>query len=214
MSNESKERIIELALELFIQNGCKRITMDQIANTLHISKRTLYETFSCKEDLIDECLKSVSKKVEENIKRIRTTTEDPMLMIFYMSKNHTHFCQKYERLIDDTRDYYPLIFKKYFSMKAEEVVAQIQKGLEYAYEKGYIRHDANLKIASNAMVYFVEQVRKSKLLDNNSRHDINSEFLFTYMRGLMSEEAILRYSREEATVREHLIQDVPWLSEH
>ncbi len=207
----NNERIIEFAMQQFVDNGCKRITMDQLASSMHISKRTLYENFACKEDLIDACLKTISLKVEANVKIIREATDDPMLMIFYMSKNHTHFCIKYERLIEDTRDYYPAIYKKYFSMKAEQVVEQIQKGLELAASRGCIRSDANLKIAANSMVYFVEQVRNSKLLDSNSRHDINSEFLFTYMRGLMTEEAIARYSKNEEQVRNHLLNDTPWM---
>ena len=42
---ELRERIILAAVELFTTNGIKSITMDEIAASLGISKRTLYEVF-------------------------------------------------------------------------------------------------------------------------------------------------------------------------
>lgn len=206
------ERIIEAAVELFVQNGCKRITMDQIASSIHISKRTLYENFSCKEELLDACLGTIFQKVEYGVKVIREATSDPLLVIFYMGQNHTHFCFKYERLIDDTRDYYPAIYKKYLSMTAQEVVNRITKLLEDARDRNLLRPDANLKVAANAMVYFLEQVRNSKMLNENSRYDISSEFLFTYIRGLMSEEAIADYCKNDSVVRLRLSSIFPWLA--
>ena len=53
---ELKERIIKQALEDFATHGIKSIRMDDIANALKISKRTLYETFEDKETLLRECI--------------------------------------------------------------------------------------------------------------------------------------------------------------
>ena len=46
---ELRERIIDIAVEAFSAHGIKSITMDDIATSLGISKRTLYEVFSDKE---------------------------------------------------------------------------------------------------------------------------------------------------------------------
>lgn len=59
---ELRERIIETAVEAFSAHGIKSITMDDIATSLGISKRTLYEVFSDKETLLEEYILKVRKK--------------------------------------------------------------------------------------------------------------------------------------------------------
>ena len=53
---ELKDRIIETASEAFTAHGIKSITMDDIAASLGISKRTLYEVFQDKESLLTQCI--------------------------------------------------------------------------------------------------------------------------------------------------------------
>ena len=58
-----RDTIIAYALKLFHNKGIKEITMSQIAEDLHISKRTLYEIYQSKERLVLDCLK---QKQEQN----------------------------------------------------------------------------------------------------------------------------------------------------
>lgn len=47
-----RQRIIEFSMEAFHKNGIKDVTMDSIARSLRISKRTLYQLFADKDDLV------------------------------------------------------------------------------------------------------------------------------------------------------------------
>ena len=47
-----KERIVEQTMEMFVTQGIKSVRMDDIARQLSISKRTLYEMFGDKEELL------------------------------------------------------------------------------------------------------------------------------------------------------------------
>ena len=47
-TDESRKRIVETAAQLFNSRGIRGVTMDDIAASLRISKRTLYETFANK----------------------------------------------------------------------------------------------------------------------------------------------------------------------
>ena len=49
---EIKEKILQLATTMFFQHGIRKVKMDDIANHLKISKRTLYELYQNKEDLL------------------------------------------------------------------------------------------------------------------------------------------------------------------
>ena len=49
---DQKERIIEQAMHMFVSQGIKSVRMDDIAQMMGISKRTLYELFGDKETLL------------------------------------------------------------------------------------------------------------------------------------------------------------------
>ena len=56
----TKEEIIHATQELIARNGIRAVRVDEIAQTLGISKRTLYEMFTDKNDLVSACLDAMS----------------------------------------------------------------------------------------------------------------------------------------------------------
>ena len=67
---EIYSQIIEVAHQLFIEHGIKDVKMDDIATKLSISKRTIYELFNDKEQLLREVLKFQNEKMHERGKEI------------------------------------------------------------------------------------------------------------------------------------------------
>ena len=67
---EIREQIVETAQQLFIEHGIKDVKMDDIAAQLSISKRTIYELFNDKEQLLREVLELQNDKMRENGKEI------------------------------------------------------------------------------------------------------------------------------------------------
>ena len=54
---EVKNKILKISMKQFLSKGVKAVKMDDIAMSLSISKRTLYEIFADKEDLLYACIK-------------------------------------------------------------------------------------------------------------------------------------------------------------
>ena len=73
---EIKEKILQLATTMFFQHGIRKVKMDDIANYLKISKRTLYELYQNKEDLLYEVFvlnnQREIKKIEKSQVQHRT----------------------------------------------------------------------------------------------------------------------------------------------
>ena len=66
-----KEKILEHAMTMFINHGIRAVKMDDIANDLQISKRTLYELYINKEELLYEGIKvSMTRRAEELSKMV------------------------------------------------------------------------------------------------------------------------------------------------
>ena len=78
-----RELIVEQAAKMFVNQGVKAVRMDDIAHELSISKRTLYELFGDKEELLYLCIKhfiEVGRARRE--KQIKEIDNDLEVMLF------------------------------------------------------------------------------------------------------------------------------------
>lgn len=86
MSTESKEKIVRGALELFMAQGIKSVTMDKIAGSLSVSKRTIYEHFADKEALVSECLSCFKTDIDEKRSELKGSTANTFSYLLEMFK--------------------------------------------------------------------------------------------------------------------------------
>ena len=72
---EKKEVVINTARELFTKYGYKKVSMDEIARTSNVTKKTIYSYFKDKDELfryfIEEELINMKQKIEKKIKTVR-----------------------------------------------------------------------------------------------------------------------------------------------
>ena len=77
---DQKERIIEQAMHMFVSQGIKSVRMDDIAQQLGVSKRTLYELFGDKEGLLYLAMDRYfeKKRIERNLRKFYPAVHDKM----------------------------------------------------------------------------------------------------------------------------------------
>lgn len=203
---ELQKTIIEGADRLFLTYGCKRVTMDQIAQELHISKRTIYEQFEDKRALLDACLRSKfesSGHAHRHISKIEETND--LLMLLTMIQNHASSRNHHEKMIEDLKEYYSDIYEKYFEEMMNRLVVGLEKMLLMLQEKQQIRSDINAKIAARTIMTLATLNSNNRLMEGVKEDDekqILSEIIFTFMRGLLTEDMIHQYESK----REQLMQ--------
>ena len=79
-----RQRIIEEAATMFRTYGIRAVTMDMLAGRLGMSKRTIYEVFSDKDELLNGVLKWMSQKQHELMGRIFNESDNVIEAIFKM----------------------------------------------------------------------------------------------------------------------------------
>jgi len=85
-SAETRQQIIDAAYTLFYQNGFMRSGVDAIANTAGITKRTLYQHFASKDELIEAVLENQHQIALERIRQWAdciTGKPDQMVMMIF-----------------------------------------------------------------------------------------------------------------------------------
>lgn len=89
-STDTRLRVILVALQAFREKGLKEVRMDDIAHALKISKRTLYQIFKDKEELIiatiDHEYEEIERLVEEKSQEVRNVLELILCIIEYRMK--------------------------------------------------------------------------------------------------------------------------------
>lgn len=83
-----KDRLLSEILPFVLKNGLKATTMDKVASALSMSKRTLYEIFDSKEEMIKGVLSYLHRKHSSNIKTIFEKSDTVIEAFYYIFKSY------------------------------------------------------------------------------------------------------------------------------
>ena len=122
------------------------MTMSDIANELGISKRTLYEVFRDKEDLLENCICTYIEKADKAMQLLAGDSEDvidAMMRIYAWNLNEMRSINL--RTVSDLKKYHSDLYKK-VEQKQRENISVLLPLLNKGVEQGLIRSDINLEI--------------------------------------------------------------------
>ena len=144
---ELKDRIINQAGELFVNHGIKRISMDEIASKLGISKRTIYQNFKDKEDLLLQYIRQLELMKIEYIKDISKNEKTVVHVFLRTIEMHKEFGFFNIKFIDDVKKYYPKAKQELIDQQSRGIIF-IKQFLEEGIKQGVIRKDLNIEVVS------------------------------------------------------------------
>ena len=140
-----KEEIVKRALNDFMQYGFKTFTMDDLASKMGISKKTLYEHFPSKNDLVEAVL---DYALDMSCKNVDAFVQGDGSVIENVYRNQKKVKEMFninsDRPIWELRKYYS---KTYECMEIEFAKSDarfIDKLLEKGWKEGLFREDINV----------------------------------------------------------------------
>ncbi|UOB15978.1 TetR/AcrR family transcriptional regulator [Abyssalbus ytuae] len=148
-----KEKIIEKATDLFLNLGFKSVTMDDIANEMGISKKTIYQHFDNKTDLIQACTFYKFLIISQGIDGICQLNKNPIEELYEIKTFAlTHLKDEKQSPHYQLQKYYPKIFNELKLKQYEKMNTCVCGNLQRGIEQGYYRKDVNVDIISK--IYF------------------------------------------------------------
>ncbi|TSJ37268.1 TetR/AcrR family transcriptional regulator [Mucilaginibacter corticis] len=151
------DRIIQGGEDLFLTAGIKSVTMDDIAKHLGMSKKTIYQFFKDKNELV---IALVKKKLQEDedqmcalISKSGNVIEE---MINMMKCSEEIFSRINPIVIHDMQKYHPEAWQQFQDFKAGVIVHTLEELLTKGIQQGYIRPDIDVKIMARMRVMQVE----------------------------------------------------------
>lgn len=139
-------KIINKSKELFLKLGFKSITMDDIAQEMSCSKKTIYKHFANKEILVEKTIRHVQDEIHYNISKILNGNENPIAGNFEVSAYFQDMFKSSETSpVHQLKKHYPEIYHKVHKRQVNECkvwfVNNIQKGIDQGYFRSEIDTD-------------------------------------------------------------------------
>jgi TetR/AcrR family transcriptional regulator, cholesterol catabolism regulator len=144
---EARVRILEKTSELFSKHGIRRVTMDDIAAQCGISKKTIYQYFKDKDELIDAFAVDRIIDSKTGCERDKRRAKNAIHELFLaMDMVKLMFEALHPSLLYDLEKYYPDTFAKFRKYKEEYLYDVIKQNLEWGIREGLYREDIDIKI--------------------------------------------------------------------
>ena len=185
-----RQRIIEAATREFEAKGIKSVKMDDIACLLSVSKRTVYEIFGNKEDLLLECVKHDMDRTDAEMNAFAHEPGHNVIDImlhFYEVKmsrmsriNPAYFIEL---------DKYPQVlrhFEERRKMRTVNSASFFSEGIK----QGYFRPEVNYELIEKIADLTIREVMSQQLYIEYNLKEVFSNLTMVFMRGLCTSKGI------------------------
>lgn len=144
-----EETILQKASELFLEQGFKSVTMDDIANELGISKKTIYQYYASKPELVEKTILFINSKISRELAHHLSSDLDSITeMLEAHRKIDEIFTINKSASIHQLKKYYPKIAQKVRSIHLTQYLNLLQKNLKKGIEQGLYHPDIDIEFSS------------------------------------------------------------------
>ncbi|MBQ9637508.1 MAG: TetR/AcrR family transcriptional regulator [Prevotella sp.] len=187
---ELKGKIRSVAISEFIHRGIRAVKMDDIARHLSISKRTLYEVFANKEQLLFEVLKTLQQEREDEMRAFASdpnhNTIDIIMKFYQMQMDHiknipTNFLievEKFPRAME--------FFNEQQKQRDSKALSFFKRGIS----EGFFRSDVDYQLIAEVGKGYMQTVMKEQLYERYPIDHIFRNIIFLFVRGFCTQKGL------------------------
>ena len=189
---EDKQRIVEVASRHFRQVGISKVTLDEIASELGMSKKTMYKFFSSKEELLSAVvhgmMNGLRAKVEEIVGSDRSFAEKLPEILGHLGRQ---ICTTSKQFLIDLQRFTPALWREMDQFRRERILTNVRQLFIQAKEEGVFRKDLDIDLFILLFVNSVQGIVNPQVLSEHSfsmEEALRGIFKIIF-EGAMTEEA-------------------------
>jgi AcrR family transcriptional regulator len=203
--NEVKERILKNSEELFLQFGYSKVTMDEIAASIGMSKKTLYKFFTSKEALIKEMITTIKCGIDEHIDSVWANAQmdfmDKLKSVMNFIGKQTTKLQG--PLLEDLHKNIPEVWQEIHEFRKANMVKRFSVFINEGVEKGVFRKDIDRQMIVLFYLHAIQGLINPETLSQlpYSANQIFDSIIRIIFEGILTEggrEEYLSYTNEES----------------
>jgi AcrR family transcriptional regulator len=192
-SENVKERIVKHAAELFAGHGCKSVTMDDIASSMGISKRTIYEIFRDKTSLVEACIHSFYEQGRRDVEQILSSDDNVFnALVSFAQATSQVMLQLRCNFFREIQKYFPDVFTNTVQQYREQHLHNAKNILLRGQREGLF--EANIDADSTAVL--MTTITNAMLTSNMfeelgyDRRKMAGNLAYNYMRGISTPKGL------------------------
>jgi AcrR family transcriptional regulator len=197
LDEDVKKRIMQEARSLFFRYGFSKVTMDEAAEALGMSKKTLYRYFPSKEELLEEVTREHMQECDAQLKAICRRQDVSPLERLKLTMTYITglFSQMTEPLIHDMRRNAPEIWKRVEENRQRSINSDFGALIKEGRQKGQFRKDVDERLFILIYSHVVRDILNPETLSGlpfkpSQVYDTICKVLF---EGLLTDKARAEY---------------------
>lgn len=188
-----REMIVEKAAEMFLNLGFKSVTMDDIAAEVGISKKTIYQHFSNKNELVEATTSCLFDKISCGIDDIREMGKNSIEEIFIIrSFMMQHLNNESASPFYQLQKFFPKIFSCLRQKQFEKMQGCMLENLERGIENGLYRKDINAEFVSRIYFTGLTGIKDTDIFPAElfTVNELTKQFLEYHLRGIVTQKGV------------------------
>jgi len=187
----TKEKIISASQERFFKEGFSKISVDEIATDLAMSKKTFYKFFTSKEDLTQQIMERFMGNVRTNVERILlsnlSAVEKLSEVITMIATNASHLMPVFGQ---DIKKHIPHLWKSIEDFRRQRISEVFARLIKQGIDEGAIRPDLNGRVFLMSVLGAIERIMQPDVLvhESFSVSDALKEILGLFFRGGLTQK--------------------------
>jgi TetR/AcrR family transcriptional regulator, cholesterol catabolism regulator len=200
-----KDKILKGAEDLFMKYGIRSISMDDIARHLSVSKKTLYQHFADKEDIVTmTCQSHLNRNSQEfiNIKDKSTNAIEELANISMCLKRSMEDINP--SLLFDLQKYHPRAWSVWLNHKNKFIRDSVVRNLRQGIEEGYFRPEINTEIIAAMRLELVQLAFDEEIFPREKFRlpDVQMAIFDHFVHGLVTERGRKLYLKYKEKVNQ------------
>lgn len=200
--NEIRKKIIRGAETLFTKYGVRSISMDDIARHLSVSKKTLYQHFEDKEDIVTTAVQSHIERIMGEFDLIQSSAIDAIDELSKISKCLKRTMSEINpSLMFDLQKYHPRAWAVWEDNKKKFIRESVIRNLKKGVEEGYFRTDLDLEIMATMRMELVQLAFDDRVFPPSQFKiaDVQVQLFEHFVFGLLTEKGRKKYLKCKET---------------
>jgi AcrR family transcriptional regulator len=204
-----KERILTKAADLFMRYGIRSITMDEIANQLGISKKTIYQFFTDKDDMVSAVIEQEIKRNEAECIQFRDGAADAVHEIFLALEDLDEML-KYTNplMLYDLEKHHPRAFQKIKGYKYQFLYKALLDNLQRGIREEVYRNDFQSDIVAKNRIESAFLIFNPDLFPHSryKMSEVSYELAMLFLHGVVTtngKKLIEKYAAERIQKLSH-----------
>jgi AcrR family transcriptional regulator len=191
--NEEMSHILEKVTIMYLRYGIKSVTMDDVSRELGISKKTLYQYFSDKNDLVKKVIDKEIERIHKSFKKITDQNLNAIEEILEFNKLATQVINTHSSsALYDLKKYYPELHENIIKIWSEKMYDMVIQNLIKGKAQGIIRKDLNEEVIAKLHVSRIMVMTEDILFTHEElvSKEVSKEIYIYHIHGIANAKGL------------------------